>query len=189
MHEALLLLLDHSSAALLEATCGVLINLAADPPHAAALLSCGGGEALCRLLLHVLSEEGADVATMPAALLAGKTLCNLCCIAECAPLAPQQHTALLEAISWPQEAVGQGAASRLRAPPAAWPSEADGRTEWVQVADLLSQLLRQPPPTPPPAAVPADDSLEVLEAPQETPAPPQQASQQASVSCSVGTST
>eukprot|EP00964_Phaeocystis_antarctica_P106459 scaffold71326_cov36-Phaeocystis_antarctica.AAC.2 len=69
---------------------------------------------------------------MPAALLAGKTLCNLCCIAECAPLAPQQHAALLEAISWPQEAVGQGAASRLRAPPGAWPSEADGRTEWVQ---------------------------------------------------------
>ena len=45
MHEALLLLLDHSDSALLEAACGVLINLAADPPHAAALLSCGGGEA------------------------------------------------------------------------------------------------------------------------------------------------
>ena len=54
----------------------------------------------------MLSEEAADVATMPAALLAGKTLCNLCCIAEGAatwPLAPQQHAALLDAISWPEE--------------------------------------------------------------------------------------
>ena len=46
VHEALLLLLDHQDGALLEAACGVLINLAGDPPHAAALLACGGGEAL-----------------------------------------------------------------------------------------------------------------------------------------------
>ena len=90
--------------------------------------------------------------------------------------------------------MGRGAASRLRAPPPAWPSEAEGRTEWLQVAELLSQLLRQHPPqhppAHPPAAVPADDRLEVLEAPQEISpqeigAPPPQAS----VSCSVGTST
>jgi len=95
--------------------------------------------------------------------------------------------------------VGRGAASRLRAPPPAWPSEAEGRTEWLQVAELLSQLLRQHPPqhppAHPPAAAPADDRLEVLEAPQEI--SPQEISPQeigapppqAPVSCSVGTST
>ena len=99
---------------------------------------------------------------MGSALLAGKTLCNLCCAAPASPLDADQHTALLDALAWPAEAVGAAPQARLRAPPAAWASEAEARAEWLQVAEYLcGTLLKQPP----------DDGPD-LEALPPAPAPP-----------------
>ena len=56
VHEALLLLLSHSSDAVLLAVCGVLINLAADARHRAALDEHGALRVLARLLTSALIE-------------------------------------------------------------------------------------------------------------------------------------
>ena len=104
-HEALLILLGHSSELVVEEVCGTLINLASDPLSRAALEDCGAAgqlvDALCRLVMltqHPSSDSDAvsvassvlapsfdaPPAAAPlanqvgrAALLAAKTLCNL----------------------------------------------------------------------------------------------------------------
>lgn len=82
VHEALLLLLGHSSDAVLLAVCGVLINLAADSTHRAALDSLGALGTLAELLTHALaecSEEGGGGDGAPFALcaMAAKIAYNL----------------------------------------------------------------------------------------------------------------
>ena len=184
VHDALVLLLEHPWPQVVEASCGVLVNLAADAPRAAQLLSprCDAANALGATLLHVLADATADGATMGTALLAGKTMCNLCCFAPDgrSPLSAARHAALLDALCWPAESVGlpggaaTSAANRLRAPPAAWSAAAavsavpDGRAEWLQVAGVLSGLLiKQVPPADDDA--PSPDELEEL----PVPPPPQ----------------
>ena len=184
VHDALVLLLEHPWPQVVEASCGVLVNLAADAPRAAQLLSprCDAANALGALLLHVLSDAAAEGATMGIALLAGKTMCNLCCFAPDgrSPLGAAQHAALLDALCWPAETVGMpggagtNAANRLRAPPAAWSAAAavsaaaDGRAEWLQVAGVLSGLLiKHAPPDDADGGddAPSPDDLEELPVP------------------------
>jgi len=140
VHEALLLLLDHSSSHVAEAACGALINLAADPPTRTALLEVGAPAKLAALLLWLLSSPAPPpgqseqlVSDIGAALLAAKTLCNLCCGCSANPL-DARLTCELE--------------TRLADPmPASWHSEAGSAliAEWPQAASLLLQLVARLP--------------------------------------------
>jgi hypothetical protein len=147
VHEALLLLLDHSSSHVAEAACGALINLAADPPMRAALIEVGGAAKLAGLLLYLLSPAppvpaGVDEAAaaeaiasdVGAALLAAKTLCNLCCGVSVNPLDTTLTCELRARLVEPR--------------PAAWRLAADSApllAEWPQAAALLLELVGRLP--------------------------------------------
>ena len=152
-HEALLMLLDHSSSMVAEGACGALINLAADADTREQLLQAGAAPKLADLLLTLLSpaapSEGAGghagaPAQVPstlrsdigAALLAAKTLCNLCCMCTVSPLPADLAVAL-------EERLAHGAV------PPAWKSAAAETMamlgEWPQATSLLLQLLSRLP--------------------------------------------
>jgi len=145
VHEALLLLLDHSSSHVAEAACGALINLAADPPMRAALIEVGGAAKLAGLLLYLLSsappvpvDEAAAAEAIAsdvgAALLAAKTLCNLCCGVSVNPLDTTLTCELRARLVEPR--------------PAAWRFAADSApllAEWPQAASLLLELVGRLP--------------------------------------------
>lgn len=145
VHEALLLLLDHTSSQVSEAACGALINLAADPETRQVLLENGAAIRLADLLLTLLSppapgEAGGEPAPsdVGAALLSAKTLCNLCCGCATNPLDAALTAELEQRLS--------GGAS-----PPAWRGlvhESDVASllsEWPQAATLLLQLLGRLP--------------------------------------------
>lgn len=144
VHEALVLLLDHSMCAVSEAACGALINLAADPETRAVLLDCGAASRLADLLLTLLSPPVAASGAPPeptpadvgAALLATKTLCNLCCGCSTNPLDGGLTTEL-------EQRLNGGAV------PSSWRSlshDVSGvLAEWPQAATLLLGLLARLP--------------------------------------------
>ena len=136
VHEALLMLLDHSSSAVAEAACGALINLAADLATRHLLLGAHAAPRLADLVLLLLtprvSREAVGRSDIGAALLATKTLCNLCCTCETAsPLSAREVRALSEALDDPRVA-------------SSWAAVADAeelRAEWPQATRLFGDLL------------------------------------------------
>ena len=141
VHEALLLLLDHTSSQVAEGACGALINLAADAHTREKLLEAGAAPKLADLLLALLTPADGGTAHAPlrsdigASLLAAKTLCNLCCSCAASPLDSRLASALEERLSG-------GAA------PAAWRGVGDAAEmlhEWPQATHLLLQLLSRLP--------------------------------------------
>jgi hypothetical protein len=154
-HEALLLLLGHSSDAVLLAVCGVLINLAADPAHRVALDAHDALGTLAELLSGSLADAG-----MPAVLvaMACKIVYNLSLPGPSARrLAAAPRAELLGALA----AYAAGAA----AAPADGGDDASERAEAAQVAVVLHRALSAQP-----AAAARDDGayeseLEPLAAP------------------------
>ena len=152
VHEALLLLLDHTSSQVAEGACGALINLAADAHTREKLLEAGAAPHLADLLLSLLTPmarptDGGGAPAAPsstlrsdigAALLATKTLCNLCCLCTVSPLPADLAVALEQQLS-----EGKGT------PPAEWQSAgadvADMLAEWPQATSLLLSLLSRLP--------------------------------------------
>lgn len=176
VHEALLLLLDHTSSQVAEAACGALINLAADPATRELLTACHAAPRLADLLLTLLSPPvgrgaaeggaadggagGGARATAPpppqrsdvgAALLATKTIVNLCCACEVCPLDAALVVAVEERL---RESSGEGAGHEsgdgggggevVRS----WrslPEAAEMLVEWPQATRLLLGLLQRLP--------------------------------------------
>ena len=158
--EALLLLLDHASSQVAEGACGALINLAADPQTRELLLEAGAAPKLADLLLTLLSppvEDGDGNSSLSsssahpsqstlrsdvgAALLATKTLCNLCCSCTTSPL----HAALAQALE-------EKLSAQSTTPPAHWKGAershdgtAELLAEWPQATQLLLRLLARLP--------------------------------------------
>uniref|UniRef100_A0A7S3STA2 Armadillo repeat-containing domain-containing protein n=2 Tax=Emiliania huxleyi TaxID=2903 RepID=A0A7S3STA2_EMIHU len=152
--EALLLLLGHSSASVVNASCGALVNLAGDPRclshlsslratprvaeamllqletmHAAASKSCGEGGATTQ------AYEGYGAVAAEAALMAAKTLCNLLSSGLDSDTCPGEHL-----LDWSaRHALTTALAPLATKQTLTWKTDAG---EWPHVAWLLMSLLR-----------------------------------------------
>ena len=132
VHEALLMLLSHSSPLVIEAASGALINLAADPEHGgAALLGAGGAAMLAQTLAP---RPRARVARPgPAALMAARRA--------------QPRVRRRRRRRRPPPAAAAASPVSARAPPRPRPLPDDdggaAASEWAQVAALLAHSLAQ----------------------------------------------
>ena len=144
VHEALLMLLSHSSPLVIEAASGALINLAADPEHGrAALLGAGGAAMLAETLAVLLADAPAVARPGPAALMAAKTMCNLVCVGAAADvgLPPAAAAALL-----PFLRAAAAAARRRRRPTTTVARRRASGRRWRRSSRTRSRSARRPTP-------------------------------------------
>lgn len=159
VHEALLLLLDHTSSQVAEAACGALINLAADPSTRERLAEAHAAPRLAELLLALLTPRiaggdrgGGSGGRVPpaqrsdvgAALLAIKTIVNLCCACEVCPLDARLVLAIEQRLREGSGGEESGADEVVQS----WRSLGDAQdmmAEWPQATRLLLGLLQRLP--------------------------------------------